>query len=509
MGNIKISQLTPKGANLESTDLLEISEFDGSGYVTKSITGQEIIDAAAGGDFVPYTGATQNVDLGNEDLLVNEVFLYDGVNNNYGSIHFTDGDFHVQNGSGLPMLVVEDGFIQLHKTSFVQSNLYITGLSATRDHYLPNASGTIALTSDVATKQDILVSGTNIKTLNGASLLGSGGLSVEPSITSGTTSQYFRGDKTFQTLDKTAVGLANVDNTSDANKPVSTAQATAIGLKQDTLISGTNIKTINGSSVLGSGNLTISGGVTSVTGTAPIASSGGATPAISIATANTSTTGALSSSDWNTFNGKQNALTLTTTGTSGAATLVGATLNVPQYGGGGLQGIHVLLPIISGTIIPIVVNGSGTITVNTINNRMFAIPFIPARTFTTSNLYINVITLGVGISGRILIYSELNGIPNTKLYESASLDCSTTGIKTATTSFTFTAGTNYFIVTHFNGIAGVTGYQTSALAIIQSNGVNINSSYFVVATFGSAPSPFGASPNFNGNNIPAVYITAS
>lgn len=49
----------------------------------------------------------------------------------------------------------------------------------------------------------------------------------EPNITAGTTAQYYRGDKTFQTLDKTAVGLANVDNTSDVNKPVSTAQAAA------------------------------------------------------------------------------------------------------------------------------------------------------------------------------------------------------------------------------------------------------------------------------------------
>jgi hypothetical protein len=83
----------------------------------------------------------------------------------------------------------------------------------------------------------------------------------EPTITAGTTSQYYRGDKTFQTLDKSAVGLSNVDNTSDVNKPVSTAQATAIGLKQDTLVSGTNIKTINGNSILGSGNLVISAAV--------------------------------------------------------------------------------------------------------------------------------------------------------------------------------------------------------------------------------------------------------
>lgn len=34
-------------------------------------------------------------------------------------------------------------------------------------------------------------------------------------------------------------------------------------------------------------------------------------------------------------NGKQDNITLTTTGTSGAATLVGATLNIPQYSGGG------------------------------------------------------------------------------------------------------------------------------------------------------------------------------
>ena len=56
-------------------------------------------------------------------------------------------------------------------------------------------------------KQDALVSGTNIKTVNGTSLLGSGNVEVQP-----------------------------------------------------TLVSGTNIKTINNESLLGSGNITISGG---------------------------------------------------------------------------------------------------------------------------------------------------------------------------------------------------------------------------------------------------------
>jgi hypothetical protein len=80
----------------------------------------------------------------------------------------------------------------------------------------------------------------------------------ENTITAGTTSQYWRGDKSWQTLNKSAVGLSNVDNTSDANKPVSTATQTALNAKQDTLVSGTNIKTINGNNILGSGDLAIS-----------------------------------------------------------------------------------------------------------------------------------------------------------------------------------------------------------------------------------------------------------
>lgn len=42
-------------------------------------------------------------------------------------------------------------------------------------------------------------------------------------LTAGTTGQYLRGDLTWQTLSKSAVGLSSVDNTSDVGKPISTA----------------------------------------------------------------------------------------------------------------------------------------------------------------------------------------------------------------------------------------------------------------------------------------------
>lgn len=58
----------------------------------------------------------------------------------------------------------------------------------------------------------------------------------EPSITAGTTSQYWRGDKTFQTLNKSAVGLSNVDNVADASKTFSASQITS-GTKTNSFIS--------------------------------------------------------------------------------------------------------------------------------------------------------------------------------------------------------------------------------------------------------------------------------
>ena len=58
----------------------------------------------------------------------------------------------------------------------------------------------------------------------------------------------------------------------------------------------------------------VTSAVTSVTGTAPVVSSGGTTPAISMAAASTSTNGYLTSTDWNTFNGKQAAGSYITSG---------------------------------------------------------------------------------------------------------------------------------------------------------------------------------------------------
>lgn len=60
----------------------------------------------------------------------------------------------------------------------------------------------------------------------------------EPKIAPSDTGKYWRGDKTFQQLDKNAVGLGNVDNTADADKPVPDSILIALESKADLDING-------------------------------------------------------------------------------------------------------------------------------------------------------------------------------------------------------------------------------------------------------------------------------
>ncbi len=129
---------------------------------------------------------------------------------------------------------------------------------------------------DLNKKQDLLISGTNIKTVNGESVLGEGDIIMAGEINSGEnlsanglavfarksglnlqfrplvagnniSLQYLNesgeGNNEIEisaSIDKTDVGLSNVDNTSDANKPISNAVQTALTSKSD--ISHTHTK---------------------------------------------------------------------------------------------------------------------------------------------------------------------------------------------------------------------------------------------------------------------------
>ncbi len=83
--------------------------------------------------------------------------------------------------------------------------------------------------------------GTNTTQIATTAFVTTAAAAKENTITAGTTAQYWRGDKSWQTLDKTAVGLANVDNTSDATKNAATATLTNKTLTSPVINSPTGI----------------------------------------------------------------------------------------------------------------------------------------------------------------------------------------------------------------------------------------------------------------------------
>lgn len=189
---------------------------------------------------------------------------------------------------------------------------------------------------------------------------------------------------------------------------------------QQQLVSGSNIKTINGSSVLGSGNLAISGG-----------------------------------------GGGIHAVTQPYTGMA-----VGLALNTANH------------------------NGTTGLSANVLH----FFPFIPASTFTIDQILLPVVTNAASGQASIAIYSDSNGRPNSRLYLSSIIDCSTTGNKILTTSFTFTAGTKYwFSLTQNNGtitFRGISFNWTYQFAWLGSTGATNGAncfSYLVTTSPGSEP----------------------
>lgn len=171
-----------------------------------------------------------------------------------------------------------------------------------------------------------------------------------------------------------------------------------------------------------------------------------------------------------------------------------------------LVGIHTLKTLPSGQSTSLSLNGVNLTTVVGIANRMTLTPYIPNVSFTSANLYINVSVLLLTANARILIYSDVNGVPTTKLYESANLDCSTIGIKTATTAFSFVAGTTYWLCTHTSSTPTYSGYTPSQLFPFTTNGTVNYTSYTSTQTFGSAPTTL-TGITISSVNPPFIAIT--
>jgi hypothetical protein len=163
-------------------------------------------------------------------------------------------------------------------------------------------------------------------------------------------------------------------------------------------------------------------------------------------------------------------------------------------GGGG--GVHQLTNPISNVKYSGRLSGGALFTAaGTVANKIVLGPFIPANSITIKNLITTVNGSVVGGLFRFVIYSNLNGVPSSKLLESTDIDGSTNGDKTFTTSFTFTAGTTYWLGIHSNAQAGV---QIPIYSDAQSVALSADSAFrdfqsrSITVTYPNAPATLGA-----------------
>jgi len=232
---------------------------------------------------------------------------------------------------------------------------------------------------------------------------------------------------------------------------------------QAELVSGTSIKTINSTSLLGSGDIVIAAqGIQGTTGSVGSTGSQGAV-------------GSQGTTGINGTNGSQGTQGIQGTRGTGSQGFTGIQGLTGVQGTQGIQGLNGLFaaqgvqgttgangpggglhiptkPITGFAYTNAIALGTNTWGIG--SGTTYLSLFMPINTITVSALSVECTAAGAGAAIKILIYSDVNGKPTTKLIESTSLDFSTTGKKTFTTSYIFSAGTTYWVGYIGNSFSG-------------------------------------------------------
>ncbi len=241
----------------------------------------------------------------------------------------------------------------------------------------------------------------------------------------GSAAQYFRGDLTLSNFE------TDVRNQLSAGTNITYANG--------------NIGLTNNSVTLNSLPLTLGGAQTFATGTTGVdfnISSAGSVHTFNIPNASVFARGLISSTDYTNFNAAYNnrIASLTTTGTSGAATLSGNVLNIPNY----TYTLPAATATTLGGIIPgaNITNTSGTISI-------------------TGNNVIDA--LGSQVSNRFLVAPNgANGLPSFRAMATGDIpDNIVTNIKLANSSINL-GSTNIPLGTTANTLLGLTSITSGA-----------------------------------------------
>jgi hypothetical protein len=531
MADKKISQLTAKGADIAATDLVEISESNGiGGYVTKSVTGANILaskqDTLVSGTNIKTINGSSVLGSGNlvvtpgvASLTATSPVVATGTSTPDISLASGYGDTqnpyasktanHIlaaPNGTaGVPTFraIVASDVPTLNQSTTgnaatVTTNANLTGpvtsvgnATAIANGAISNAmlaNGAVANlsgtnTGDNATNSQY--SGLVSNATHTGDAEGNVGLTVKGingTILSNLNTGILK-NTTGTGVPSIAVAadfpILNQNTTGTAGSTATLATARTISTNGDVLYTSPPFD--GSANVLGTATLAsigVAGTYTKVTTDAKGRVTVGANlTAGDVPTLNQNTTG--TADNVTGIVAVANGGTGTATPSLVAGTNVTITGTFPNQtinssgGGGAAGGVHVLIkPLSTGTYNARFTSQDSFTNTGTTINEIVLYPFIPANTLTISNVIVNVVTAVATGLFRVLVYSNLNGLPNSKLLESTDLIGSTTGNKTYTTSFTFTAGTTYWIglYANVNGIQ-MPCFGTGQMIPIRQNGI--------------------------------------
>ena len=287
-GNAATATLADSATVLATPRAINGVNFDGSAAITITAAGSTLSDT------VPISkGGTNLTSVGT----AGQILSVNGAGNaleyitptvgDITAIQTTTGDqIAITNGNGpIPSLAITTATIADAGTGLATADQIHTFVTTQTDATAADTSGNAATATILETARNI----------NGVSFNGSANITITAAGSTLSDTVPISKGGTGATSAGAARTSLGVDAAGTVNYTLPTAAANTLGGVK--IGSGISIS----SGVISADN---NGTITSVTGTAPVASSGGTTPVISMAAADDSTNGYLTSTDWSTFNSK-------------------------------------------------------------------------------------------------------------------------------------------------------------------------------------------------------------
>jgi hypothetical protein len=411
-----------------------------------------------------------------------------GTNTSDNSILTTDGSGNVTtrtftnllSGNAITSLNGLTGSLQTLIIGSTGVDFNISSTGTTHTFNLPTAS---------ATRRG-LVSSVDWTTFN----------NKENAIAAGTSAQYWRGDKIWQTLNTAAVVESGNLYFTDVRARNAISLTTTGNSGAATYSTGTGILNIPAYTLAGLGGISL----TSLSATTPI-SYNNTTGLFSITQANASTNGFLASSDWTTFNNKISAINGTapiTSNTSGATTTIGITRNNIVTGTSSNLATNPL--VLAGGAANAVIGGSNV--TFTVNNT--------APLWNANQLFGRNVANVTPTDGQVLTFSSSASQWEPKIKTSKVIDVYSTGASQSINNnantltintirvnlgsgFTFASDqitvleSGTYRISYNAGVNIATNNEVSSRFWLENNNVEIPNSNFIIHAYGGSTSCSG------------------